>query len=787
MNQGMFGVKRKPAGTFEISVFAGDKEQLAIAKELAGTGHQISEKDLMAYLTTHTDKLEVIQNMLERARGAKAPGMSQVDMRSAAGAVGMTTTLRGDLETEKKRIMAMIEQEIIGQPQVKEQISLIIDGFLRRKDLGAPMNIGLAGPPGVGKTELFKALALAIHGDAEAFVYIDCSKIKTKHDVANIFGAAAGLSGFAEIAEMSPLSKQNLQAKFQGRRPPLLLLDEVDKIGGGDQAVINEFCNNFGRLLDEGKTELSNSEEVDFRNGIIGIATNFGYDKPDASVLKDSALREFYESSFKQGVPGHIESRVPTIIGFDPHTPETLAQVANKVLKKKIKATVAEVLEASGREFSLKVSDKLLAFLGECGLHKRGARPMVKGWLEFLIHPHVGAVAEGAQDGERWELDLHPGLGAQRAEWVRRFREADGKTPSGVTNENFPLVYHCTNPKPVFAEYAGKVPFDPDTVAVAASGAVGGRGFVVARDFDAPKMYLLESGSIEEDDQFREVKLPDKLANSYTFDLKVANLDDDHLLFYSVNVPPGADKAQTVCYLYDAKRKDGGDPFTPVDAPPIPLVGAAFAGGLGKALLWGGRTQYKLPDGTWFVTDDPARVAGREIESQAMLFDSKTKKWRFIDGGPAQGRVGAAAITKDGKVSIIGGEELRRIPHNSLLVSQTSKDCFEFDLATERFTDGGRATRLSEGVAFSTAFVNASNRIQLLGSASYTRSGKMLDETGTSMVLGDRGWKAETIDRLGYGLAVIPRGAQEWIVGPFRDPDTNQYAWELLRPRIRND
>ena len=55
-----------------------------------------------------------------------------------------------------------------------------------------------AGPTGVGKTLLAKALAEYMFGDSEALVHIDMSEYMEKHNVSRLIGAPPGFVGYEE-------------------------------------------------------------------------------------------------------------------------------------------------------------------------------------------------------------------------------------------------------------------------------------------------------------------------------------------------------------------------------------------------------------------------------------------------------------------------------------------------------------------------------------------------------------------------------------------------------------
>ncbi len=98
------------------------------------------------------------------------------------------------METEAEKLLHMEErlhEHIIGQ---EEAIHAVSDAIRRAraglKDPSRPIGSFIfIGPSGVGKTELAKALAEFMFGDAEALVRLDMSEYREQHTVSRLFGA----------------------------------------------------------------------------------------------------------------------------------------------------------------------------------------------------------------------------------------------------------------------------------------------------------------------------------------------------------------------------------------------------------------------------------------------------------------------------------------------------------------------------------------------------------------------------------------------------------------------
>lgn len=232
-----------------------------------------------------------------------------------------------------------------------------------------------AGPTGVGKTELAKALAKEMGVNFHRF---DMSEFSDKHLVARFTGAPPGYVGYEEGGLLVDVVKKHPYS--------VILFDEIEK-------AHPDIFNVFLQIMDNASITDSQGRKADFRNVVVIFTTNAGSEKAASLGFGSSQQNSFRDTAIKSLFKPEFRNRLDETVFFSPLPLEVILQVVHKFVRE-----LEEQL--STRKVTLSVADEACAWFASRGFDAVfGARPMSRLIQRELKNKLADEILFGALKG----------------------------------------------------------------------------------------------------------------------------------------------------------------------------------------------------------------------------------------------------------------------------------------------------------------------------------------------------------------------------------------------------
>ncbi|MCA0306477.1 MAG: ATP-dependent Clp protease ATP-binding subunit [Actinobacteria bacterium] len=330
--------------------------------------------ELAARLRDDERKLTIARAEKEEAwKLGDSDSPAEVDEEAIAEVLSSSTGIPVFKLTEEESSRLMKMEEEIGKRYIGQHDAVkALARSIRRtraglKDPKRPSGSFIfAGPSGVGKTELTKALTEFLFGDEDALITLDMSEYSEKHTASRMFGSPPGYVGYEEGGQLTE----------KVRRKPfsVVLFDEIEK-------AHPDIFNSLLQILDEGRLTDAQGRVVDFKNTVIVMTTNLGTRDISKSVnlgfsqSSDEAgsyekMKAKVSDELKQHFRPEFLNRVDEIVVFH--------QLTNADIERIVDLMVSEIeVRLKDRDMGIELTPAAKALIAKRGFDPvLGARPL---------------------------------------------------------------------------------------------------------------------------------------------------------------------------------------------------------------------------------------------------------------------------------------------------------------------------------------------------------------------------------------------------------------------------
>ena len=313
------------------------------------------------------DEAGASQRLLPPSRRKKTIGVAEVEAVVAKIArIPPRSVSRSDREV-MRQLDRDLKMLVFGQERaIDTLVSAVRTARSGLRDPDRPVGCFLlAGPTGVGKTEVTRQLANLLGVELARF---DMSEYMERHTVSRLIGAPPGYVGFDQGGLLTEAINKHPHS--------VLLLDEIEK-------AHPDVFNILLQVMDHGTLTDNNGRKADFRNVAVVMTTNagaeqrhrrsMGFTTQDHSPDAMEAITKTFSPEFR--------NRLDAVVEFDQLDRSVIGQIVDKFIFE-LETQLEE------KRVTLELTAPARDWLAEHGFDPTmGARPMARVIQEHIKRP----------------------------------------------------------------------------------------------------------------------------------------------------------------------------------------------------------------------------------------------------------------------------------------------------------------------------------------------------------------------------------------------------------------
>jgi hypothetical protein len=222
---------------------------------------------------------------------------------------------RAKISTAEEFVRRRVKGQAHAVTHMLDVVKRAVTGIGQSPRGGRPRGVAfLAGPTGVGKTELAKTITSLLFGDESAYIRFDMSEFSAEHADQRLIGAPPGYVGYDVGGELTNAIRE---------RPfSVVLFDEIEK---AHPRILDKFL----QVLDDGVLTSGRGDRVYFSEAFIVFTSNLGIyaDGPAGERVQSVLPNEPFEN-VKAKVRAGIEKHFKAVL----NRPEILNRIGENII-----------------------------------------------------------------------------------------------------------------------------------------------------------------------------------------------------------------------------------------------------------------------------------------------------------------------------------------------------------------------------------------------------------------------------------------------------------------------